>query len=268
MPCPYKSIVDNDQENVCGRPGAPGLRTFCQEHFTELWWGNELKDYAVNIAGPAEDVRALAGGDWDFTVIAEVANTNFLTQSVPYTLNKLARAQLRKLPGLANHVRRTPSGPPPSGAGHTWIRLGTGDDVFSFGHTSNGVETPDGAEAQMSGNVNMHYLAVTYGISGRQKDAICDVVTQWLIGHLAGGREKYNIMGSNCTLFAKECCQAAGVEFPGSRIPTYSSGGLGLVYTPNKLYGNLEKSKYSYDPSLPDAVRAVPLGMDPVGLPV
>src|SRR5262245_36776064 len=117
MLCRFKSTNGLQQEVPCTKDGQPGLRNYCEEHFTELWWADNLP-HDANMKGPPHDLRAMTNSTWNFTVIAEVANTNFLKESLPYTLSKLARAQLRKLPGMAKHVKRTPSRPAPNGAGH------------------------------------------------------------------------------------------------------------------------------------------------------
>lgn len=230
----------------CDQQALP-LQNYCAAHFVEEWWMKAAReDDGIN-------VRTESRSQWIFSVISHVDSRYFFTESVNFMGRKLGNKLRAK---FGKKVEGKPC--PPPGSGHTFIKLRSNDKGISVGMFGAGVVSPDPFVRCFVRNID-NQRAVDYRISDAQKNQICDVIEKWLLAGVRGlsstdeetPTTAYSIMGANCTLFARACCQAAGLYFLGSRIPTYSGKhGFNFTFTPNRLYSSMRSSRAAYNPRL------------------
>lgn len=227
----------------------PAQRGYWETCFADYWWKSDLTALGGGLSCPTTDLRNVTKANWTLTMVAAVTNANFMAESAAYTLNKLTRGALRSLPGVSGYVDRSPTKTVSTGCGHSYLIIKSGGLSLSFGYASNGVESPDHDEGVTTGK----QLAIDYQISNDDKNRMCDVISSWLVD------ARYDIMSTNCTLFVKECGDAAGIWYLGNRIPTYSStSGINLTHTPDNLYTSLSCSSYAYDPRTQQPLNVAP----------
>ncbi|MBT8478322.1 MAG: hypothetical protein KJO06_05345 [Gemmatimonadetes bacterium] len=198
---------------------------------------------------PEIDLRQVNRGEWRFSLCVIISDPDYIKKSRDFQLNKMTKGRLFR--GAAR---------PNTGMGHTYVRFEspgiTGSsrqgstaasrDHLSFGMMATGITSPDGEAGK---NSLLAEVATDYVISNAEKNAVCETIGLWLLGHLtADPQYRYDLMSSNCTRFGRECCDAAGIHFPGKRLPSKTSAGWNRTDTPGMLYEALHKSDFAYDP--------------------
>ncbi len=246
-------------------PGKPGLKAnLCKKHYRALWESelvSEHGDAPRNV--PLDYVRGAT--EWSVLLVAIQNDPDYLTKSLVYTVyrptstatplrllrNRVARAVIKQSSGMTEAEFKEAKQKTPKDAddnptmGHTYVVLQALNGkqplaLYSFGYfpLAQGVVNPDShirlAQEQRR--------SVSYIVTKNQWDAALTEVFEWRWAHVTKAAA-YNLMGRNCTAFARAVVKAAGNKFLGDTILTLTSAGVGKAYTPNRTFQALGKKK-------------------------
>ncbi|WP_084669098.1 DUF4157 domain-containing protein [Spirulina major] len=205
--------------------------------------------------------------DFRLSLQVKVADPNYLTKSLLFMTKKYGSRMMNYcLPSLFSKSFAVP----PSGMGHSWVKLVSYVDSkpqasYSLGFYPGKIENPDSAQTIPSGGDPEGYkrLALDYKITEDQWEAALHEAYEWKIGvEPPKGNHtlhSYALYGENCTTFARAITEAAGIAFPSRQVPAYSSSeGFAWVDNPNMMLSGISASEYAYDPTTTDAPKDAP----------
>ena len=244
-------------------PVGTGLKAnLCKKHYRALWEAELVTEHGTQPTKlPLDQVRGIT--EYSILLVAIQNDPKYLSKSLVYTAyrpastatplrllrNRVARGLIKKTSGMteAEFVeakKKTPKDAEDNPTmGHTYVILEAlkGKQpvaLYSFGYfpLKFGVVNPD-SHVRLA---QEERRSVNYIVNKAQWDAALDEVFEWRWAHVTDA-VKYNLMGRNCTAFARAVVKRAGHKFFGDTILTMTSAGVGKAYTPNRTFQALGK---------------------------
>jgi hypothetical protein len=239
-------------------PGSPGLQAnLCKEHYRALWEDSLVSEHADKLQTVPLD-HLVGATEWSVILVAIQNDPAYLSKSLVYTAyrpastatplrllrNRVARTIIKKSSGMSEAEfkeakRKTPKDSDDNPTmGHTYVILQalsgkTAKALYSFGYfpLALGVVNPD-RHVRLS---QEQRRSLNYLVTKAQWDSALDEVFKWRWDHVTKA-VAYNLMGRNCTEFARAVVKAAGGKFLGDTIMTLTTAGVGRAYTPNRTF--------------------------------